>query len=30
MTFHKPYNIGLLNKKSDFLKSELKVPLEDG
>lgn len=29
MTFFKPYNIGLLNKKSDFLKFQLRQPLED-
>jgi len=29
ITFFKPYNIGLLTKKSDFLKCELKVPLEN-
>jgi|688.fasta_scaffold60411_5 hypothetical protein len=28
MTFAKPYVIGLLKKKSDFLKFELRVPYE--
>jgi hypothetical protein len=29
MTFFAPYNIGLLNKKSDYLKFALRQPLEE-